>query len=163
MRGTGKVGQIRLLRVRVPFAGEHAAAAVRLEPHANAADASKQIDEGKRRVALVDGIKRQQALANGIDQIRRRLGLAQLPAADGALAKNQLPGQFFLRVAAMQSGEQVSSRFNSILARDRLRSYCPLFVPFASYYIGRESCLERGCYNVKIWVCAGTLQKNKKH
>src|SRR6185312_10603619 len=101
--GFGEVGEVGLLRVGIPLACKYAASAVRLEAHADAADAGEKVDEGEGCVRRVGrSSQRQQALADRVGQVGRMIGFAKLPTADCAGVYLKTFGQFLLRVAAAQ-------------------------------------------------------------
>ena len=104
--GIRKVGQIGLLRVGVPFTGEHALTALRLERQTQATDAGEQIDESEGRIRRGVRVNQwQHALANGIGQIRRRVGFAHLPPAQCTDVGVEQLRQLRLAVALAGRGE----------------------------------------------------------
>jgi hypothetical protein len=89
---------IGLLRLAVPFAGEHTLPAEFLEGHADAANAGKQVDECEGGVVFKRQFQRQQALQ--AEDVFLRDFLIGDPVADGAWGDTKMSGDFALVVEA---------------------------------------------------------------
>ena len=122
LAAAGIILAIGLGRKVVPLAREHAIAAVRLEAHANPADAGEQIDEAKLRVAAAPlrlaRARLLQQIAQGRLQHRRARRFAFFPAAHRLDVLADMRGDFALSEAGARLPEQASgaARVTGVLA-----------------------------------------------
>src|SRR5262245_24247028 len=86
----GEVRGIRALRVTVPFAGKDAPAADLVKRSANSTDAGEQINEIEIASSAQGQLQREKSL-QCMNQIGRRLILANLPASDSTHVDVQVP------------------------------------------------------------------------
>ena len=94
---------IGLLRVAVPFAGEHALAAEFLKGHADAADAGEQVDEAESGVVGERQFEWQQALQ--AEYVFLRDFLFDFPVAHRAGGDAKVDSDFGLRMQAPRAGQ----------------------------------------------------------
>lgn len=102
-----KVLDVGLLRVGVPFAGEHALTAEFLKGHADAADAGEQVDEAESGVVGQRQFERQQTLQ--AENVFLRDFFIDHPVAHGAGRNAKVGGYLGLRVQAQRAGQVTGS------------------------------------------------------